>query len=180
MIAEICSGGSLFDYQSAAEWFPFRISETYTHAAQPALPKQASSPIARRASPVPPGAVRPFHRRAAAPGVVRLFHRGASAWPICNFRYRSFLGSPVPHLFITSPLPHRALLNASAAHLAGAPHIQSTFYMSTCLPASHPITPAPAPATAPPPLLRAKPPARACSPAPPPPAETPADTSPPR
>ena len=28
MIAEICSGGSLFDYQSAAEWFPFRISET--------------------------------------------------------------------------------------------------------------------------------------------------------
>lgn len=28
MIAEICSGGSLFDDQSAAEWFPFRISKT--------------------------------------------------------------------------------------------------------------------------------------------------------
>jgi hypothetical protein len=28
MIAEIGSGGSLFDYQSAAQWFPFSLSET--------------------------------------------------------------------------------------------------------------------------------------------------------
>ena len=28
MIAEICSGGSLFDYQSAAQWFPFSLSKT--------------------------------------------------------------------------------------------------------------------------------------------------------
>jgi hypothetical protein len=28
MIADPGSGGSLFDYQSAAQWFPFRISKT--------------------------------------------------------------------------------------------------------------------------------------------------------
>lgn len=28
MIAEIGSGGPLFDYQGAAQWFPFRISKT--------------------------------------------------------------------------------------------------------------------------------------------------------
>jgi predicted nucleic acid-binding protein len=32
MIAEICSGGSLFDCQSAAQWFPFRISKTTSSA----------------------------------------------------------------------------------------------------------------------------------------------------